>query len=163
MTDTTPTPPEGDVPNTPPAPPADAPSYQAPIAEPPAVAPVYQAPPAPPSYQAPGVPPSYQAPGVPPAYQPGAYPPAPGMPPGYGQQTQRPPFSRLVIAGFVLSCVSIFVFGFLGVLGVVLASQGLRAVRRGLARGRGLAIAAMVIGVVGFVFYAVGLILNATR
>ncbi|MCU1480040.1 MAG: hypothetical protein JWQ19_826 [Subtercola sp.] len=145
MTETTPTPPEENAPNTPQAPPAAPPTYQAPITPPP------------------GVPPVYQAPSTLPSYQPGAYPPAPGTPTGYGQQTQRPPFSKLVIAGFVLSCVSIFVFGFLGVLGVVLAGQGLRAVRRGLARGRGLAIAAMVIGVVGFVFYAVGLILGAMR
>ena len=64
------------------------------------------------------------------------------------------PFSQQAIWGFVLSCVSLFVFGFLGLLGVVLASRGFRAANQGKVRGRGLAIAGMIIGVVAFLFYA---------
>lgn len=65
------------------------------------------------------------------------------------------PFSQQAIWGFVISCVSVFVFGFIGVLGVVLASRGFRATTQGRARGRGLAIAGMIIGTIGFLFYVV--------
>ncbi|QNE37198.1 DUF4190 domain-containing protein [Leifsonia shinshuensis] len=65
------------------------------------------------------------------------------------------PFSQQAIWGFVISCVSLFVFGFLGLLGVLLASRGFRAASQGRARGRGLAIAGMIVGTVGFLFYAV--------
>lgn len=65
------------------------------------------------------------------------------------------PFSKQAIWGFVISCVSLLVFGFIGVIGVVLSSRGLTAARQGRARGRGLAIAGMIIGAIGFLFYAV--------
>ena len=65
------------------------------------------------------------------------------------------PFSKLAIAGFVVSCVSIFIFGWLGVLGALFSARAIGAARRGLVRGRGLAIAGFVIGVVGFVAYAI--------
>lgn len=76
--------------------------------------------------------------------------------PGPGVPAARPlPFSQLAIWGFVISCVSLFVFGFIGVIGVVLSSRGFRAATHGQARGRGLAIAGMIIGTAGFLFYAI--------
>lgn len=71
------------------------------------------------------------------------------------QPVQRPPFSRLAIWGFVISCVSLFVFGFIGALGAALCGRGFRAAAQGRARGKGLAIAGMIIGAVGFLFWAV--------
>lgn len=73
----------------------------------------------------------------------------------------RLPFSQMAIWGFVLSCVSIFVFGIIGALGVALSGRGLRAVRQGTARGRGLAIAGMIIGAVGFLYYVISFIIRA--
>jgi len=68
---------------------------------------------------------------------------------------ERPPFSRLVIWGFVISCVSLFVFGFIGAMGAVISAQGFRAAARGRVRGKGLGIAGFVIGTAGFVYWAI--------
>ena len=91
--------------------------------------------------------PAYQQPSQP--IQP--IPPGPPVPP----QARPLPFSQQAIWGFVISCVSLFVFGFIGAIGAVISSRGFRAARLGQARGRGLAIAGMIIGTVGFLFYAV--------
>jgi hypothetical protein len=53
-----------------------------------------------------------------------------------------------------------FVFGFLGALGVILSARGFRDARRGIVRGRGLAIAGIIIGLLAFVFYAIGVIMR---
>lgn len=66
----------------------------------------------------------------------------------------RLPFSKLAIAGFVISCFSLFAFGWVGAIGALLSSRGLQASRRGEVRGRGLAIAGFVIGAIGFLAYA---------
>lgn len=79
----------------------------------------------------------------------------PGPPAAPVAPARQLPFSQQAIWGFVISCVSLFVFGFIGALGVVIASRGYRAARLGQARGRGLAIAGMIIGAVGFLFYVV--------
>ena len=71
------------------------------------------------------------------------------------QPVERLPFSQLTIWGFVISCVSVFVFGFIGVLGAALSGRGFRAAAQGRARGKGLAIAGMIIGAAGFVYWAV--------
>jgi hypothetical protein len=71
------------------------------------------------------------------------------------QGAQRLPFSQLAIWGFVISCVSLFVFGFIGVLGAGLSGRGFRAAAQGRARGKGLAIAGMIIGAAGFLFWVV--------
>ncbi len=83
------------------------------------------------------------------------YPALPPYPGPADMAPAQPPFSKLAIAGFVISCLSLFIFGWLGVVGALLSSRGLRDARRGLVRGRGLAIAGFVIGCVGFVAYAV--------
>lgn len=70
------------------------------------------------------------------------------------------PFSKQTIWGFVISCVSVFVFGFIGIIGLLLSQRGFRAARAGLVRGRGLAIAGMIIGAAGFLYY---LILTVVR
>ncbi|MDQ1608087.1 MAG: hypothetical protein QOE16_819 [Microbacteriaceae bacterium] len=72
----------------------------------------------------------------------------------------RLPFSKWTIWGFVLACISLFVFGFLGAIGVVLSARGFRDARRGIVRGRGLAIAGIIVGLVGFVFYAINFIIR---
>ena len=79
---------------------------------------------------------------------------APPVPPG------RLPFSKSAIWGFVISCVSLLVFGFLGSLGVVLSARGFRAAGLGIVRGRGLAIAGMIIGMVGFLYYAINFVVH---
>lgn len=84
-------------------------------------------------------------------------PPQPWIPPN-GQT--RPRFSQLAIWGFVISCVSLFVFGFIGVLGVALSARAFRAARTGLVRGRGLAIAGMIVGTLGFLYYAIATIIR---
>ena len=85
--------------------------------------------------------------------------PAPYLPPDLGGMGAplRPPFSKQAISGFVVACISLFIFGFMGVIGAVLCLRGLREVRRGQARGRRLAIAGAAIGVLGFIFYLVSL------
>jgi len=82
-----------------------------------------------------------------PAHFPGALPAAPAP--------ERPPFSKAAIWGFIISCISLIVFGFIGVLGVVISARGFRAARQGAARGRALAIAGMILGTIGFLYYAV--------
>jgi hypothetical protein len=86
--------------------------------------------------------------------------PAPGAPPfapfpPAAEAAPALPFSKLAIAGFVVSCISIFVFGWLGALGAILSSRAYSAARRGQVRGRGLALAGFIVGVVGFVLYAI--------
>lgn len=74
--------------------------------------------------------------------------------------TARLPFSKAAVWGFALSCLSIFVFGFVGALGASISARGFRDARRGIARGRGLAIAGMIIGAIGFLYYAVNFIVH---
>ena len=81
--------------------------------------------------------------------------PIPTAPPALPPQGQQLPFSQLAIWGFVISCVSLFVFGVIGALGAAIAARGYRAARLGQARGGGLAIAVMIVGAIGFMLYAV--------
>jgi hypothetical protein len=76
--------------------------------------------------------------------------------------TAKPPFSKLAIAGFVISCICLFYIGFIGVIGLVLSAIGFAHTRRGRARGRGLAIAGMIIGAFGFLFYFVNFFMRGT-
>ncbi|MDQ1580645.1 MAG: hypothetical protein QOD05_1420 [Microbacteriaceae bacterium] len=95
-------------------------------------------------------------------------PPAAGSPDPSAQTTTpaadstpaRLPLSRWTIYGFVLAFISLFIFGFLGALGVILSARGFRDSRRGIVRGRGLAIAGIIIGFLAFVFYAIGVIMR---
>lgn len=81
---------------------------------------------------------------------------APKVPYPYVPDQVRAPFSKATVAGFIISCVGLFVFAMLGPLGAAVAGVGLRRTRdRGL-RGRGLAIAGMIIGAADFVFYLLG-------
>jgi hypothetical protein len=80
---------------------------------------------------------------------------APQVPHPYTPVQKRAPFSKAAIAGFIISCVGLFVFAMVGPLGTALSGIGLRRARdRGL-RGRGLAIAGMIIGIADFAFYLV--------
>ncbi|OOP62793.1 hypothetical protein BMF89_07895 [Arthrobacter sp. SRS-W-1-2016] len=80
---------------------------------------------------------------------------APQVPHPYAPVQKRAPFSKAAIAGFIISCVGLFVFAMVGPLGTALSGIGLRRARdRGL-RGRGLAIAGMIIGIADFAFYLV--------
>ncbi|WP_295127688.1 DUF4190 domain-containing protein [uncultured Leifsonia sp.] len=76
------------------------------------------------------------------------------------QPVQRPPFSQLAIWGFVISCLSLFVFGFIGAMGAALSGRGFRAAAQGRARGKGLALAGMIIGAAGFLFWAIVFIVS---
>jgi hypothetical protein len=72
----------------------------------------------------------------------------------------RLPFSKAAIFGIALACVSLFVFGVSGALAVGLSARGFRDARRGVVRGRGLAIAGMIVGFVSFVLYAINFYLR---
>ena len=88
--------------------------------------------------------------------------PGPYLPPGHGGlgAPQRPPMSKIAVWGFVIACVSLFVFGFIGLVGMFLGGRGLRAIRTGRARGRGLAIAGIAIGAASFIFYLVAMFIR---
>ena len=90
------------------------------------------------------------APAPAPAYTPATTPEA------YGVQGTRPPFNKMAIWGFVIACVGLFVFGFLGALAAALSLQALKAIRRTGERGKGLAIAGMCLGIFDFIFFLVG-------
>jgi hypothetical protein len=92
----------------------------------------------------------------PPPYQ--GMPPHQTVPPGIWKG--RPPMSKMTIYGFVVCCVSVAILGFISVIGVILCARGLRESRAGTARGAGLAIAGMVIGVLSFIFYASNLLMR---
>jgi len=79
------------------------------------------------------------------------------LPAGYGGMgaPARPPFSKRAIAGFVLACVSVFYLGAMGSLGAILCINSLTEIRGGRARGRGLAIAGIVVGLVSFILYGI--------
>ncbi|MHC6222091.1 DUF4190 domain-containing protein [Arthrobacter sp. MMS24-S77] len=70
-----------------------------------------------------------------------------------GPTQVRPPFSKAAITGFIISCVGLFVFAMAGPLGTAISGIGFRRAREHGLRGRGLAIAGMVIGIVDFAFY----------
>lgn len=98
-------------------------------------------------YDAPAAPqqPPYGAAGpVPPYAAPGAMPPqGPGAP--YGWRPQQPEqWSGLAIAGFIVSF-------FFGLIGLILSILGLNQTRKERRKGRGLAIAGIVIGVINIV------------
>jgi hypothetical protein len=69
-------------------------------------------------------------------------------------------FSRYAIWGFIISCVGLLVFAFIGVMGVVLSARGLRETSGTGLRGRGLAIAGMIMGLLEFAFYTYTHVLN---
>lgn len=70
----------------------------------------------------------------------------------------RPSFSKAAIAGLVVSCAGLFVFAMAGPIGTALAGVGLRHVRERGLRGRRLAIAGIIIGVVDFAFYVIAVV-----
>ncbi len=107
-------------------------------------------PPATPGYPPPR--PPVQPPGYPPAYP---YPPAP---PGYGFMPVARPGNGMAVAGFVFGLLSV-ILSFLGlvtlveiILAIVFSSSGIGRANRGAAH-RGLAIAGLLLGIVGAVFY----------
>jgi len=120
--------------------------------------------PIPPSDSGPYQPGPYPAAGPYPA---GPYPLGPfgatGSPPGYAAYGQpgggTPSWSGLSIAGFVLALIGLlpcfwFWFQVPGVLGVIFCLVGLGATKHGAKRGRGLAIAGLVIGSVAVLITA---------
>ncbi|ALE07599.1 hypothetical protein AL755_05890 [Arthrobacter sp. ERGS1:01] len=67
----------------------------------------------------------------------------------------RAPFSKAAIAGFIVGIVGLIVFAMAGPLATALSGIGFRNARDKGLRGRGLAIAGMILGVVDFAFYIV--------
>jgi hypothetical protein len=65
------------------------------------------------------------------------------------------PYNKLAIWGFVIACVSAFIFGILGVVGVVLSQRAIKQIALSGERGRGLAIAGTIIGIIAVVYYFV--------
>ncbi|WP_051388949.1 DUF4190 domain-containing protein [Arthrobacter sp. 35W] len=65
----------------------------------------------------------------------------------------RPAFSKAAIAGFTISCIGLFVFAMLGPLGAAISGIGLRRIKEQGLRGRGLAIAGIIIGAADLAFY----------
>ena len=181
-----PPPPAYEAPAAPPSyeAPAAPPTYEAPAASPygappapPAYdAPAYGAPPAPPAYGAPA--PAYGAPPAPPAYgAPSAqgYPQAPssyaapayGAPASYGQQAYvpyptGPKTNVLAILSLIASIVGfIWLLPFVGSLaGAIMGHLSLNQLKKSGEKGRGMALAGVIVGWVGLAFFIVlGLIL----
>ncbi|POH57659.1 DUF4190 domain-containing protein [Arthrobacter glacialis] len=76
------------------------------------------------------------------------------------KQPLRPAFSKQAIAGFVVACISMAIFGFIAVAAVFLCVRALGEIRAGVVRGRGLAIAGIAVGVVSFAFYVVNMFMQ---
>lgn len=74
--------------------------------------------------------PSFPPDATPRADQPTPSPPFPGALPAI-PAPERLPFSKPAIWGFVIACVSLFVFGFIGALGAAISARGFRAAGRG--------------------------------
>jgi hypothetical protein len=94
-------------------------------------------------------------------------PPVPPLPPWVGTAPAALPTGQAT-AGFILSLVGLVSISFLPVImlpalvvGLVLSAISLSRCRRGLAGGRGFAIAGLVIGIVGIVLTAVVVLLLA--
>ncbi|WP_284984219.1 DUF4190 domain-containing protein [Arthrobacter sp. efr-133-TYG-118] len=77
------------------------------------------------------------------------------IPNPYAPLRERPPFSKAAIAGFVISCIGLFALAMVGPLGTAISGLGLRRARDKGLRGRGLAIAGMILGIVDFAFYLI--------
>jgi hypothetical protein len=65
------------------------------------------------------------------------------------------PFNKFAIWGFVIACVSMFIFGILGIAGAILSQRAIKQIALSGERGRGLAIAGTIIGIVAVVLYFV--------
>lgn len=91
------------------------------------------------------------------AYPPGQYPPAP--PYGYGQPPygypQQEGWNGFAIAGFVLSF-------FCGLLGLIFSAIALSQLKTRPQRGRGLAIAGLIISLVAIVVGVLTVVVNAS-
>ena len=109
---------------------------------------------------------------TPPPPPPGNQPPPPqygGAPPGYepyGAAPANPTNSGMAIAGFVCSLVGLIPCFWLaqlpGILGTIFGFIGLKQTRDGQRKGRGMAIAAVVIGLILVAFAIVLVIVLAT-
>lgn len=78
---------------------------------------------------------------------------------------QKPPlkFSAKAIVGFVLSLVAFFVLPLpCGIVGLVFSALALRDAGLGLVRGKGMAIAGLVISIINVVYGTVVLIIGVT-
>lgn len=123
------------------APPVDAPTYAAAPPEYAAAPPAYQ-PPAQPYQAAPG------APGVPPA------PPYIGQQPAPQYPQSQAPMNVLAILSLIAAIVGFFTLGIISVAAVVLGHIALSQIKKRLDRGRGMAIAGLIIGYVGTAIWA---------
>ncbi|MBC9944572.1 DUF4190 domain-containing protein [Leucobacter sp. cx-328] len=123
------------------APPVDAPAYTAAPTAYPAAPPAYQ-PPAPPYQGAPG------APGFPPA------PPYVGQQPAPQYPQSQAPMNVLAILSLIAAIVGFFTLGIISVAAVVLGHIALSQIKKRLDRGRGMAIAGLIIGYIGTAIWA---------
>ncbi len=92
------------------------------------------------------------------------YPPQPPTTPYYGQPpVVPPPYNGMAIAGFVLSCVSMVFccFPITSIVGIVLSIISMPQINQRGQRGKGLAIAGLILNALVIVFWLLMLILSA--
>ncbi len=66
----------------------------------------------------------------------------------------KPKFSGFAIAGFVVSLVGLFIFAIVGgVIGVIMSAFALKETKQNIKRGRGLAIAGLVISIIDIISF----------
>ena len=68
-------------------------------------------------------------------------------------KTNRPRLNPLALAGFIVSMASAStgVFGIAGIVGIVLSSIGLSQIKKNNERGRGFAIAGLIVGILAII------------
>lgn len=105
-------------------------------------------------------------PPMPPA--PPAFPPSPyGQQPGYGQPPYGQPYGAAPQNGFgtaalvlgIISLVCVSGYGVLSVLAIIFGALGLGRANRGLATNRGMAMAGLIMGIIGLVIGAIVLLI----
>ncbi|TIH35641.1 DUF4190 domain-containing protein [Subtercola vilae] len=84
----------------------------------------------------------------------------PAATPAFGGSSSEIPLSKQAVASVAIACISLFVFGILGVLAVLLARRALRDVKQGTVRGRGIAIAGMIIGYIAAILYIINIVVH---
>jgi len=74
--------------------------------------------------------------------------------PANEQDQSRPGFSKNSIVAFVVGCIGLFIFPYIGVAAIFAAIRGLRETKNGSLRGRSLAIAGLVLGPLDLILWA---------
>lgn len=70
------------------------------------------------------------------------------------------PTSRTALIGLAASAVGFFIFGFLGLVGIVIGIRAVLEIRAGKAKGMWIAIAAIVLGTICLLAYLANIFVN---